>query len=103
MTPCSTKVARLHGGGEPRGDRLLAKREMARSLHQVLQEEVEGALLALADLHLQAVHGEPHFFADVIVDAAPGCVRDARRSLRHELFLERPAQAGRAGTGPQRN
>ena len=43
------QVALLHGGGEARRHRLLAERQMARALHQVLQEQVVGALLGLAD------------------------------------------------------
>ena len=53
------EVARLHGGGEAGGHRLLAQREVAGALHQVLQEQVVGALLGLADLDLHAVHLEP--------------------------------------------
>jgi hypothetical protein len=50
------EIAGLHRGGEAGGHRLLAEREVARALHQVLQEEIEGALLTLADLDLHAVH-----------------------------------------------
>ena len=42
---------------------------MARALHQVLQEQVEGALLGLADHDLQAVQLEPRILADVVIDA----------------------------------
>src|SRR5262249_57341255 len=49
------EVARLHRRGKARCHRLLAEREMARTLDQVLQKEVERALLAFADLDLQAV------------------------------------------------
>ncbi len=49
-------VGRLHGGGETGGDGFLAERKMAGALDQVLQEEVIGALLAMADFHLQPPH-----------------------------------------------
>ena len=47
------QVAGLHGRRKSRGNRFLAEREVARSLDQILQEQIEGALLALADQHLQ--------------------------------------------------
>ena len=77
------EVARLHRGGEARRDRLLAEREMAGALHQVLQEQVEGALLALADLDLQAVQREPLLLADIVVDAGTGAVGRTRWFFRH--------------------
>ncbi len=52
------QIAGLHGGGAAGGDRFLAEREMARALHQVLQEQIEGALLGLADFDLQCGTGE---------------------------------------------
>ena len=61
------QVALLHGGGEARRHGLLAERQMARALHQVLQEQVVGALLGLADVDLAAVKLEPGFLADVVV------------------------------------
>ena len=39
-----------HRHREAGGDRFLAEREMARALHEVLQEEIIGALLQHADL-----------------------------------------------------
>ncbi len=53
------QIARLHGGGAAGGDRLLAERQVARALHQVLQEQIEGALLGLANLDLHAKHAKP--------------------------------------------
>ena len=81
------EVAGAHGGGETGRNRLLAQRQMARSLHQVLQEEIERALLALADLDLNPVHGEALLLSDVVVDPPPGSVRGADRFLRHARFL----------------
>ena len=43
------EVARLHRRGETGGDRLLAEREMAGALHQILQEKIVGALFGLPD------------------------------------------------------
>ena len=63
------EVARLHGGGEAGGDRLLPEREVARALHEVLQEQVEGALLGLPQQHLQTVQFEPRVLADIVVQA----------------------------------
>ena len=64
------KIALAHGGGEAGGDRLLAERKMAGALDQVLQKQIVGALLGLADLDLRAIHGEPLFLADVVVEAS---------------------------------
>ena len=61
------EVAGLHRDGEAGGDRLLAERQMARALDQVLQEEIVGALLAVADLDLQPLELEPRLLADVVV------------------------------------
>ncbi len=77
------QVAGLHGGGEAGRHRLLAERQVARALDQVLQEQIEGALLGLADLDLHAVHGEPHLLADVVVDARTGPVGCAGWFFRH--------------------
>ncbi len=63
------KIARLHGGGAAGGDRLLAEREMARALHQVLQKQIERALLGLANLDLHAIHAKPCLLADIVVEA----------------------------------
>ena len=82
------KVARLHRRGKPRGHRLLAEREVARSLDQILQEEIESALLALADLQLQAVHRQPLLLANVVVKPAPRSIRSAHRFFRHGLSLD---------------
>ena len=49
-------VVGSHGGAETGGDGLLADREVAGPLDQVLQEKVVGAGLEMANLELQAVH-----------------------------------------------
>ena len=46
-------VALAHRDAKPRRDRLLAERQMARALDHVLQKEIEGALLAVADFDLK--------------------------------------------------
>ena len=51
-------VGRLHRGGEAGRDRLLADRQVARALHVVLEEQVVGALLELAQGHLAAIELE---------------------------------------------
>ncbi len=61
------QVARLHRAGKTGRDRLLAEREMARALDQVLEEEVVGTLLRLPDHELQAEEFQAEIFADVIV------------------------------------
>ena len=47
---------------------------MAGALHQVLQEQIVGALLGLADLDLHAENLQPHLLADVVVGTG-GCGR----------------------------
>ena len=66
------QVALLHRHREARRHRLLAERQMARALHQVLQEQVEGALLGLADVDLAAIELQPRLLADVVVEARAG-------------------------------
>ena len=61
------QVALLHRAGEARRDGLLAERQMAGALHEVLQEQVVGALLGFAEHDLDAVKFEPRFLADVVV------------------------------------
>ena len=46
-------------------DRLLPEREMARSLDEVLQEQIVGPLLAVAQLDLQPVEFQPRLAPDV--------------------------------------
>ena len=62
---------------------------MAGALHQVLQEQIVGALLGLADLDLRAIHGEPRFLADIVVEG-----RHRRRravlDLGHEISFRMP-------------
>jgi hypothetical protein len=50
-----------------RRDRLLAERQMARALDEVLQEQVVGALLSLPEVDLAAVKLEPGRLPDVVV------------------------------------
>src|SRR5262245_45404940 len=88
------EVPALHRGGKARGHRLLAEGEMARAFDQVLQEQIERALLALADLDLYAVDGQPHLLADVVVDARTGAVGRAGRFFRHERYLDRTDEMG---------
>ena len=61
------KIALLHGDGEARGHRLLPERQVAGALHQVLQKQVVGALLGLADDDLALEQLEPGLLADVVV------------------------------------
>ncbi len=63
------QIAVAHGGGKAGRHRLLAEREVAGALDQVLQKEIVGALLGFADHHLHAVELEPHLLADVVVQA----------------------------------
>ena len=54
-----------HRDAERRRDRFLPERQMARAFDQVLQEEIVRALLAVAQLELQAVELHPRFLPDV--------------------------------------
>jgi hypothetical protein len=74
---------------------------VARAFDQVLQEEIERALLALADLDLQAVHGQPHLLADVVVDARTGAVGRTGRFFRHERYLDGDGEVGSRGTATE--
>ena len=60
-------VALAHGDAEARRDCLLSDRQMAGALDHVLQEEIVGALLAVANFHLEAEELQPAFKADVVV------------------------------------
>ena len=71
------EIAGLHGGGEAGGDGLLAERQVAGAFDEILQEQIVGALLGLADLDLHAIHGEPLVLADVVIEA---CLRAGARS-----------------------
>jgi hypothetical protein len=42
---------------------------MARALDQVLQEQIERALLGLADLDLDAIQAKPRLLADIVIEA----------------------------------
>ena len=81
------EVARLHRGGKARRHRLLSKRQMARPFDEVLQEEIERALLAFADLDLDAVYRQPPLLADIVVDARTGAV--GRGGFQHERYLDK--------------
>src|SRR5208283_37037 len=69
---------------------------MAGALDQVLQEQIERALLGLADLDLHAIHVEPLLFADVVVEAR---LRRRRTvlDLGHEFSSERRKSAWDGG------
>ena len=82
------KIAGLHRAGEARRHRFLAQRQMASALHQILQEQVIGALLGFAEHDLRPVHGQPHFFADVVIDARLGTDGRARGHGAHSGNLE---------------
>ena len=60
-------VALAHRDAEARRDRLLAERQMARALDHVLQEEIERALLAIANFDLEAEQLQTAVEADVVV------------------------------------
>ena len=68
------QVAGLHRNGKSGCDRLLAERQVARALDQVLQEQIERPLLGLAQLELRAIEAQPHGLADVVI----GAVRHGR-------------------------
>ncbi len=74
------EVARLHGDRKAGRHRLLAEREVAGALDQILQKEVEGALLGFAQLELRAVEAQPQLPADIVIDSRAdfrrvGCFR----------------------------
>ena len=71
-------------------------------LSPYVEKEVERALLALADLDLHAIHGQPLFLADVVVDAGTGAVGRADRLFRHERHLDKVDGRKGAGARPQR-
>src|SRR5579864_9770067 len=60
-------VALAHRDAEARRDRLLPDRQMAGALDHVLQEEIERALLAVANFHLEAKKLQTTVEADVVV------------------------------------
>src|SRR6185437_12033391 len=60
-------VTLAHRDAEARSDGLLPNRQMARTLDHVLQEEIERALLAVANFHLEAEELEATVEADVVV------------------------------------
>ncbi len=72
---------------------------MARAFDQVLQKEIERALLAFADLDLQAVHGQPLLLADVVVDPRAGAVGRVGRVFQHERYLDKGSVNGQPGSG----
>ena len=84
------QIAGLHGGGKAGRDRLLAERKVARALHQILQKQIEGALLRLADFDLDAIQAKPRFLADIVIEGR----RQGERAvfdLGHDDPLESPA------------
>ena len=94
------QVARLHGGREAGRHRLLAERQVARALHQVLQEQVEGALLGLPEFHLHAVHPKPHLLADVVIDALAGTIGRSGWLLAHGRTSKSGPRRGRLALRP---
>ena len=64
-----TEVAGPHRRGEACRDRFLAEREMARALDQILQKQLVGLLLRLANDELRTIHLQPLLLADIVVDA----------------------------------
>ena len=74
------QVPGTHRDREAGRDRLLAEREVARALDQVLQEQVERALLAFADLDLNPIQAQARFLADIVVQAGPAAA-GARSSI----------------------
>ena len=83
-------VALAHGDAKSRRDGLLPERKMARALDQVLQEEIVGALLAIANFDLKAKQLQPLFDADVVVarrfDRAAALCSDAISQLPTHLL-----------------
>src|SRR6516164_7604038 len=80
------QISGSHGGGETGGDRLLAERQVARALDQILQEQVERALFGLANFDLGAVEAKPRLLADIVIEV---CLRRERAILDrgHEISL----------------
>jgi hypothetical protein len=62
------EITRFHCGRATGSDRFLAEREMTRALDQVLQEQVEGPPLGLANFDLHAIHVKARFLANVVVE-----------------------------------
>src|SRR4029078_12856043 len=56
-----------HGRGEARGNGFLPEGEVAGALYEILQEEIIGALLAAANLDLQAIELEPLLESDIVI------------------------------------
>ena len=77
------QVAFDHGAGKAGGHRLLAERQMAGALDQVLQEQIEGALLRLTDRHLRPVQLQALVLADIVVQARVGRPRRPVLYCRH--------------------
>src|ERR1700689_3949750 len=78
-------VAWLHRHSESGGDRLLADRQMAGSLDQVLQKQVVGTFLDGANLELAAVQGQPRRGCDLVTRSRPG--RGRRLYFWQDHFL----------------
>ena len=73
-----TEVAFDHGLGKAGGNGLLTQRQVARALDQVLQEQVEGALLGLPQADLGAVQLQALLLSDIVVQTGAG-----RRPVLH--------------------
>jgi hypothetical protein len=66
-------VALAHGDAEAGRDRLLAERKMAGALDQVLEKQIIGALLAIANLDLKPEQFQPRLHADIVVAGGDRC------------------------------
>ena len=48
---------------------------MARAFHQILQKQVECALLGFTNFDLHAVQAQPPFLADIVIETRIRCER----------------------------
>src|SRR3974377_1984817 len=67
---------------------------MTGALHQVLKKQVECARRGLANFALHAVHTQPPFLADIVIEARIWCER-AVFDFGHERSLGYPKARGR--------
>ncbi len=59
---------------------------MAGALHEVLQEQVVGALFGLPQAELRVIELQPHLLADVVVDACRRRFQGAVFNSGHEVL-----------------
>src|ERR1043166_1624763 len=78
---------------------------MARALHEVLQEQVVGALLGVAENDLRAVKREPSLLADVVVGVGFSCHRGTSdrkpQTGPHTVLSGPPLRRKRRDRGPR--